>query len=114
MEDATLKADIIHDIAMYRKPLPTLIEMALDIAYDNDMINRVRPESLFLTKLATLFSEQPIVRLLSVEHFCFSLSESERMVITCGDQQMARELAREFSDAGLLTVFLNAVFEMEL
>lgn len=71
---------------------PNLKRAALEIAYDNGMINRSEPETDFLAKAAKPIEELAIINLIKLEVWLAELTDEQMSTLCAGEETDMKEL----------------------
>lgn len=89
------------------KNYPAIMELALEIAYDNGMISRFLTEEQWLVKVQPCLSADGVDKadLDMLEAFCLSLSDRDKLILAVGDFDDAEKIAARCEKPELVRLF---------
>lgn len=95
------------------KSFPGIRKVALEIAYDNGMIDRDNPEEAFLQKVDEIVAADGVDYsvLKQIDDWINTLSEEEIQILAVGEHVEMVALTSKFSDPEKLDIF-NDIFEI--
>lgn len=93
---------------------PGLKKAALEIAYDNGMINRLETEESFLKSLDYTLGAEGVYHedLQTWSNWLETLSEETLNELCCGDEEAIAKIIKEAPKGELLNGLLNDIFEV--
>lgn len=95
------------------KNLPNIKKVALNIAYDNGMVNRLESEEDYLHKVATIISKKPIIWCLELEAWLKTKNPIEQDIIAVGEHEEMMALINDAPRPEFTNDLFNAFFEGE-
>lgn len=90
---------------------PGIKKVALEIAYDNGMINRNVPEVQWLSSLDPIIKDFSVEKLAALDKFCSSLSDDEVDILATGEDTEMRFVEEKFDDPDFCHNVFNYIFE---
>ena len=101
---------IYGEIGMY----PGIMKVALEIAYDNGMVHRLKPEAEWLSSLDSTIQSFPAEKLVALNEFCSSLSDEDIHIMAAGEQREIEELQDTYHDPEFCNKVFLSIFNEEL
>lgn len=96
-----------------RETIPTILRVALLIAYDNGMVNRNESEDDFVGTTASILGEVPLIELIKLEAFLKTLNNIQLNIIAAGEDTESKALLAGAPDPAFADNLFNRIFEGE-
>ncbi|ANJ20747.1 hypothetical protein HYO99_gp13 [Roseobacter phage RD-1410W1-01] len=96
-----------------RETMPTILRVALLIAYDNGMVNRNESEDDFVGTTASILGEVPLIELIKLEAFLKTLNPIQLNIIAAGEDTESKALLADAPNPEFADTLFNRIFEGE-
>lgn len=96
-----------------RESFPTVLRVALLIAYDNGMVNRNESEDDFVGTTASIIGEVPVIEVIKLEVFLKTLNNIQLNIIAAGEDTESKALLSDAPNPEFADALFNRIFDGE-